>query len=384
MKIAVVRGPSLNKFEMQYYEPLARKYDIVCFSSTKPVYDIAGVDLPIVRLPCLGQVFGFIPGAIKLLNNLFGDPQGLIGLEGKLSGFDVVHTAETYSYYTHQALLAKSKGRVKRVVATISENIPFLQEEQDKVRRLKSYARRNLDHFLAISNYSKRSLMIEGLPEEKISVVPHGLDCQIFSPGEKDRKLAESLGIDLSLPVILSVGRLVWEKGMECLFLAGAKLLQERVDFQILIVGQGPQKEYLKFLVKRIGVPEKQVIFTPSFPYEEMPKIYRLADIFVLASIPTPEWQEQFGMVLIEAMACGIPVVSTSSGAIKETIGNAGVLVLPSDYLALAMTIQDLLKSSDLCKGLLQKGRKRAIKLFSAEKIAEKIDKVYQTVNSKH
>lgn len=384
MKIAIVRGPSLNKFEMQYYEPLVKKFEIVCFTSQKPIHETKTINLPVVKLPCWGQIMEGIPGGIKTIFRLFGDPQVLVGLEDKLSGFDIVHTAELFSYYTHQALMAKEKGKVKKVVATVSENIPFNQEWYPKQKDLKKFALKNLDYILAISQLAKDAMIKEGFPEEKIEVVSHGLDCDKFKQGEKDEILLEKLGIKETDFVILSVGRLVREKGFYDLFYAVKKLkldrrVKEKENIKCLIVGKGPEKEELKIIQDRLGL-KNEVTFAGDFPYEDMPKVYNLADIFVLASIPTPTWQEQFGMVLIEAMACGIPVVATKTGAIPEVVGKEGLLAPPNNWRELTNVIRTLILDKRHRQILAERERERVLKEFERKIVAKKIERVYQEV----
>lgn len=383
MKIAVVRGPSLNQFEMQYYQPLAEKHEVVCFGSTQPVYDITSINLPVVKLPCWGQVIGGLPGATRALYWLFGDPQGLIGLENKLDGFEIAHTAELFSYYTHLALMARGKGKVKKVVATVSENIPFNQEQYPKQKALKKFALKNLDHILAISSLSKKAMVTEGYPKQKITVVPHGLNLEKFKPQKRDEKYAKKLGVKKDDLVILSVGRLVSEKGFADLLKAANELMKDKnstgKNLRFLIVGGGPEKGKLVELRDSLGL-SKQVVFGQSLLYDEMVRIYSLADIFVLASKPTPVWEEQFGMVLIEAMACGVPVIATKTGGIPETVGKAGILVSANDWLELREEVKKLILDTKLREGLSREGRERVKKQFDRMIIAKKIEKIYQKV----
>lgn len=367
---------------MQYYEPLAQNHEIVCFGSKRPVYDTAGINLPIIKLSCWGQVLSF-PGATRGLFWLFGDPQGLIGLENKLEGFDIAHTAELFSFYTHQALLAKKEGKVKKVVATVSENIPFNQEWYSKQKALKKFALSNLDHILAISGLSKKAVVTEGYSKEKITVIPHGLDLEKFRPGRKDEKLARKLGLKKDDFVVLSVGRMVQEKGFFDLLKSARELVQDEElsnkSLKFLLVGSGPEKDNLLRLRNRFKL-KKKIVFSKSLPYDEMNKVYNLADIFVLASRPTPIWEEQFGMVLIEAMACGVPVVTTKTGGISQTVGEAGILVAPNSWLELASAIKRLILEEKLFQRLSKRGRERVKKRFERKIIARKIEKVYQKV----
>src|SRR5690348_16401037 len=124
-KIALVRGKFLNAYEMQIFEPLAKKYDITAFGSLYPFHN--NFIFPTVKLPSPTDIPEF-PKKMSVLNRLFTDAHYLYGLEEKLKEFDIVHSAETYFHYTQQALDAKKKGYVKKVIATVLENIPFNNE----------------------------------------------------------------------------------------------------------------------------------------------------------------------------------------------------------------------------------------------------------------
>src|SRR5437773_10078470 len=116
MKVAIVRGKFLNKYEMQFFEPLARKFDITAFGSLTSYHD--AFVFPTVKLLSPMDIPDF-PYKMSILNRMFIDAHYLVGLEGKLRGFDLVHTAETYFHYTQQCLDAKKKGYVKKVIATV-------------------------------------------------------------------------------------------------------------------------------------------------------------------------------------------------------------------------------------------------------------------------
>jgi glycosyltransferase involved in cell wall biosynthesis len=111
-----------------------------------------------------------------------------------------------------------------------------------------------------------------------------------------------------------------------------------------------------------------------------MPLIHNLADVFVLPSQPALRWQEQFGYVLVESMACGKPVLSTESGSIAEVVGNAGVLVPPNDYLALSRALERLIGSSSLRQELGTKARSRAEEMFDVRRVALQFKNHYENL----
>ncbi len=108
--------------------------------------------------------------------------------------------------------------------------------------------------------------------------------------------------------------------------------------------------------------------------------MHRLADIFVLPSIPTPVWQEQFGMVLIESMATGKAIVATHCGAIPEVVANAGIIVPPADAASLAASIKRLLLIPKEREKLGDIARQRAVSLFDYKKVANRIADAYSEI----
>src|SRR5581483_1784343 len=105
---------------------------------------------PVVKLPSPMDLPDF-PYKMPILNRIFTDAHYLLGLEENLKGYDLVHTAETYFHYTQQAIEAKQKGQVKKVIATVLENIPFNNEGIWGRKEFKSNARENLDHMIALT-----------------------------------------------------------------------------------------------------------------------------------------------------------------------------------------------------------------------------------------
>jgi glycosyltransferase involved in cell wall biosynthesis len=118
-------------------------------------------------------------------------------------------------------------------------------------------------------------------------------------------------------------------------------------------------------------------------PYDQLPDIHRLADIFILPSISTRYILEQFGIALIESMATGKPIISTHCGAIDEVVGDAGILVQPNDYFRLYYALLKLCLNKDLRSDLGNRGFKRVHKRFNQHKIPSEIASAYKEVLEK-
>ena len=373
-KIAIVRGKFLNRYEMQFFEPLVRDFDITAFGSLTPYHDRFA--FPVVKLPSPMDLPDF-PYKMPILNRLFTDAHLLFGLEERLRGFDLVHTAETYFRYTQQCLDAKKKGYVKKVIATVLENIPFNNEGILGRRAYKKRARNKLDHIIALTQKTKDALIAEGCEPSKITVISHFVDTKRFTPQKKKR---ERDGL-----VILFAGRLEKNKGVFVLLdairdireMKGDKGLKKaKIIFRF--VGEGSEKAAMLKKERELGI--SSLVEHTSVPYDDMPGVYAGADIYVAPSIPTPTWEEQYNTTLLEAQASGLPIVTTQTGGIPENVGDAAVIVPPNDVRALAHAIKDFLLNEKLRQQFGEKARKRAETVHDIRFGAGKLKDLYDSL----
>ncbi len=363
-KVSIVRGAFLNPFELQNYYPLKDKYDLRAISSMHPISE--DIEIPLTKTYSLTDLPNF-PFKFPILNRLSVDAHYLLGLEQLLKGFDIAHVAETYYHYTIQAINAKKKGYVKKVISTVWEVIPGNNEGIWGRRWFKRQAYAGIDHFLAVTELAKKALLEEGVDEGKISVVPMGVDLKRFKP----RPIFRQSRISLRETNILCVSRLVPEKGIGELAGAFRGLSEKYPNLKLTIVGDGPLKNYLS------GI--KGVIIE-RLPYQQIQEEYQRADIFCLPSKTTPDWQEQYGMALVEAMACGLPIVTTRTGAIGEVCGDAAIYAKPADANDLQSKLERLIESESSRAILAEKSRTRAKVRYDCTKTAKAIDTLYRKV----
>lgn len=373
MKVAVVRGKFLNKYEMQFFEPLVKRFDITAFGSLTSYHDTFA--FPVVKLPSPMDVPDF-PYKMPVLNRLFVDAHYLAGLEGHLKGFDLVHTAETYYHYTQQCLNAKKRGYVKKVIATVLETIPFNNEGIWGRKAFKTRARTELDHIIALTKKAKAALILEGTDPKKITVISHFVDTKKFFPIEKP--------VSKKITILFS-GRLEWYKGVFDVLDAANKLIHDPLLKKYLLtfmfVGDGSEKKKLIRLIHTHGT-ERRFIFT-HVPYDEMNAQYNAADIFVAPSKPTPTYEEQYCTALLEAQACGLPIVTTRTGGIPENINGAGVIVEPGDVSAMAQELKSFIQSPAKRSAYAKKARARATSVHDAKIGAGKLAELYLSVMRK-
>lgn len=164
------------------------------------------------------------------------------------------------------------------------------------------------------------------------------------------------------------IGRIISKKGLDALIEA-LNLLPESV--RLLLVGSGPDGELLLERVHALGLSNR-VEFHPSVTSQKVREFFSKIDVLVLPSKTTKTWKEQYGRVLIEAMASGVPVIGSSSGAIPEVLDKAGLIFKEGDVRELASCIEKLKDNPDLRQKLVASGKERMM-LFSADRFAENI-----------
>ena len=173
------------------------------------------------------------------------------------------------------------------------------------------------------------------------------------------------------------VGRIVREKGVDILLQAAAKL---NGPWDLKILGSGPDRARLERMAQRLGISAR-VKFDEWLPSVQMPHYLSGLDALVLPSISRPNWKEQFGRVLIEAMACEVVTVGARSGAIPEVIGNSGLTFEEGSITDLRAQLQTLLDDIPLRESLRDLGKQRVMDHYTHAAIARHTVEVYREIN---
>jgi len=235
-------------------------------------------------------------------------------------------------------------------------------------------------HLITVSQSVERRF--NWLRKGKIRVIYNGVDTERFSPGPTDNELRKKLNLDNENIVIATVGRLSREKGLEFLISALEDIVGKYPQAKVLIVGNGNgngNEEYLLSLqaqAEELGL-SSNVVFAGF--HEDIPEILRSVDVFCLPSLT-----EGFNRTLLEAMACGLPVVATSVGGNVELVQNSlpGLLVPPNNYSALASAIVDILKNRTKARKMGMEGRRIIEESFSIQTNARQIEALYEEIIS--
>jgi glycosyltransferase involved in cell wall biosynthesis len=205
-----------------------------------------------------------------------------------------------------------------------------------------------------------------------VSVIPQlGVDPDFFVKNDSS-SLRSSMGIENKF-VIGYVGRIVEEKGIGDMISALSKLPQLCA---LVLVGEGKFRGEAERLAQQLGLSSR-IHWIPQVASLDIPRYMNLFDILVLPSRTTLRWKEQFGRVLVEAMACGTPPIGSSSGEIPNVIGDGGLVFPERDADALAAQIRLLLDHPDYLSTLAEKGRARVLQNFTHRKIAERTVQLY-------
>jgi glycosyltransferase involved in cell wall biosynthesis len=176
--------------------------------------------------------------------------------------------------------------------------------------------------------------------------------------------------------VVGFVGRFLQRKGLLTLIDAVALLPDSPL---VILVGDGPDRSEIAAQARQRGV---RLELVGPVPHADLPAYYRTMDAFVLPSLTTPGWKEQFGHVLIEAMLSGTPVIGSDSGEIPNVIGDAGLIFPEGDADALACALRSLMQDASLRCDLALRGRERVLQRYTHERIAEGTYQVYRQVLS--
>lgn len=169
-------------------------------------------------------------------------------------------------------------------------------------------------------------------------------------------------------------GRLVPEKGVDVLLRAVAGLPG---NARLVVIGAGPERAALERLSGALGLAGR-VTFQPPRPSTDMPQVYAQFDVLVLPSRAQASWKEQFGRVLIEAMACGVPVIGSTCGEIPNVIGETGLIFAENDAEALRAQLARLIASPSLRETLARRGRERIQAHYTMRRIADQTVEVYR------
>jgi len=240
---------------------------------------------------------------------------------------------------------------------------------------LEKYTYKNAAHAFLVNEEVSDIVRRKGFEKES-TVLPLGVDTDFFC-----KKDASSLRKNLALRdfVIGFIGKIDRQKGIFDLIKAASEI-NERIE--LLIIGNGELRGEAEQFVTSLGLGQRTVLMD-AVPHSHVPHYLNCMDALVFPSVSMPNVREQFGRVIIEGMACEVPVIGSDSGEIPVTIGEAGLIFKEGDVADLRDKIEVLIKNRSLRALLAGRGRKRALDKFSWKVIAKKQHEVYTELMSR-
>ena len=290
--------------------------------------------------------------------------------------FDVIHAHDWLVAYAAKTL--KDSYNIP-LVATIhateaGRNSGIHNEVQKYINDTEWMLTYEASEVIVNSNYMKGEMQrLFGLPYEKINVIPNGVNLNLFNGIERDYNFRRKYAMD-NEKIILFMGRLVYEKGVQHLIAAMPKILAGYHDAKLVICGKGGMIDELKQEVNNLGISEK-VYFAGYMSGKDVQRMYKAADISVF-----PSTYEPFGIVALEAMLSGNPVVVSDIGGLNEIVDHRenGMKTYCGNPNSIADSILELLYDHKLCADITKKAKNKVRNEYNWSKISQDTHFAYQ------
>jgi glycosyltransferase involved in cell wall biosynthesis len=358
-------------------------------------------DIPVLRLPCLDLYNPADPFRLPSLKEL-SQPINLIEwlgvstmgfpepftfgirayrvMRNKFHKYDIVHDNQSLSYglwaidkFIPTTATIHHPITVDRKIAVHSVSAAW-----KKMKHMRWYSflgmqrrvARTLSKIITVSGCAREDISEAfKIPKNKFRIVPNGIKTEVFRPKPHINREYNRIIVTNSADIAL--------KGLYYLLKAISKISKNR-EIKLIVIGKPKKNGGIVKLVKELGIGSL-ITFTGRISEQEYVDQYARASIAVVPSV-----YEGFGLPAGEAMACGVPVISTTGGALPEVVGDAGILVPPADPDALSMAITALLDNPERAKTLGQAGYARVHKFFTWKKAAQKTVRTYREVIRDH
>lgn len=315
----------------------------------------------------------FIDWIMQLNFNMLSKATEIINKEG---GFDVIHAHDWLVTYAAKSL--KNAYDIP-IVATIhateaGRNSGIHDETQRYINDTEWLLTYEATEVIVNSNYMKNEIQrLFGLPFDKINVIPNGINLSNFTGIERDYDFRRQYAMD-NEKIILYVGRLVYEKGVQHLIAAMPKILSNYHDAKLIIAGRGGMMDELRAEASNLGLNDK-IYFTGYLNSKQVQKMYKCADVAVF-----PSTYEPFGIVALEAMLAGVPTVVSDVGGLNEIVdhGINGMKAYAGNPNSIADSVLSILYDGKLANNIAKNAKAKVKEEFNWNKIAQDTHYIYE------
>jgi glycosyltransferase involved in cell wall biosynthesis len=296
-------------------------------------------------------------------------------LRNKIRKYDIVHDNQSLSYGI------RSINKYIPTIATIHHPITVDRDLAvkaassfwKKIKQIRWYSfismqkriSRTLSHIITVSKSARDDISRDfKIPLQRFRIIPNGINTDLFCPVPEIKRKRDRIIVTNSADTPL--------KGLDYLLKAIAEISRTRSNIRLIVVGTPKINGGIEKLIRKLGIGEF-VTFTGRISNDEFVRQYAKAFLAVVPSV-----YEGFGLPAGEAMACGLPVVSTTGGALSEVVGDAGILVPPADSRALAGAVTAILDNPEVAEKMGRAGYERVHKLFTWKRAAEMTVEAYR------
>ena len=295
-------------------------------------------------------------------------------LKHRMDRYDIIHDNQSLSYGLWAIQRRKPTVATIHHPITVDRDIAVASEPDfwKKLKHLRWYSflgmqkrvSRTLPHIITVSGCAKDDICREfDLPADRFSIIPNGINTDLFYPVSGIKREKNRLIVTNSADTPL--------KGLHYLLQAVYTIRQTR-DIRLVVVGKPKKNSIVSRMIRSLGIADS-ITFTGRISYEEFVRQYARATMAVVPSV-----YEGFGLPAGEAMACGVPVISTTGGALPEVVGDAGILVPPADPDALQHAILRFLDDPELAAGYGKAGYDRVQRHLTWEAAAQSTVAAYR------
>jgi len=286
--------------------------------------------------------------------------------------FDVVHAwEEPYIYAGYQIATAMNGSRARFCFRTAQSYVkwyppPFSVFERTGLKRAQGW--------IAGANLVYKAMLQRGYPERRGRVLTLAVDTSVFRPLSSAERSSVLLELGLTPPVVGFVGRFTEAKGLDVL-LRAMEQVKRSSDWSLLLLGSGEYGRRIRAWAANRGWSRR--VCLRLVKHDEVPRYLGAMDLLVAPSQTRRNWREQFGRMLIEAFACGVPVIGSDSGEIPHVIGDAGRIVAEADVDGWATAITNLLRDPAARAEFAARGLER-VQRYSVTSVAQQYRDYFQ------
>jgi glycosyltransferase involved in cell wall biosynthesis len=379
-KVALIAGPYLSPDSIKPWEHLHNnsEVDVTAFESKPSKFDTSTLSVPVEKLHWIdgkASLFGHEYFFAKALRKLRFPSNILTGIR-KLREYDVIHILENYHVFSLQAAIVARRSDT-HLVMSAGENIPYPLYQRNPLQWwTKKFVNDSVDAVNTTTPKAKRALIHEGVDHEKISVIPNAVDTSKFepisNPDISDLSLPDDIEDSLN---ILFVHGLKEQKGVPYL-LDAFEQIRTDFDARLILLGEDRLSDERTEMIRN----SEDIIWRERIPYSEMPKVYNISDVSILPSVTMVNNQEQFGVAVLEAMACGLPTVVTDVGGLPYVVEaeETSRVIQERSVDQIVSALEELHESSRLRSRLGKNGRERVVAKFCKEVVADQLFEYYE------